>query len=68
MEKAILIPSVSPYSLASSSLCLEVTGTTLGSLDFKSAVVTCRVWSSVHLTSNVNSTLQSGQKSAQVQS
>ncbi|KYM80119.1 hypothetical protein ALC53_09213, partial [Atta colombica] len=62
------IPSVSPYSLASSSLCLDVTGSTLGSLDLKSAVVTCLVCSSVHLTSKVNSTLHSGQKSMHWQS
>lgn len=67
-EPEVQLPSVSPYSLASSSLCLEVTGNTLGSLDFRSAVVTCLVWSSEHLTSRVNSTLHSGQKSGQLQS
>ena len=41
---------------------------TFGSADLKSLVVTCLVCSSLHLTSNVNSTAQSGQKSAQVQS
>jgi hypothetical protein len=39
----IKISSVSPYSEDSSSLCFEVAGTTRGSLDFKSAVVTWRV-------------------------
>ncbi|KYN41995.1 hypothetical protein ALC56_03558, partial [Trachymyrmex septentrionalis] len=67
-KKKEYIPSVSPYSLASSSLCLDVTGSTLGSLDLKSAVVTCLVCSSVHLTSRVNSTLHSGQKSMHWQS
>ena len=41
---------------------------TLGSADLKSLVVTCLVCSSLHFTSSVNSTAQSGQKSAQVQS
>lgn len=54
---------LSPYSLSSSSRCLDVTGSTRESLDFKSAVVTWRVCSSLHFTSNVNSTLHSVQKS-----
>ena len=41
---------------------------TLDSADLKSLVVTCLVCSSVHFTSRVNSTEQSGQKSEQVQS
>ena len=36
--------------------------------DFRSAVVTCIVWPSLHLTSSVNSTLHCGQKSGHVQS
>ena len=47
---------------------LEVTGTTLESLLLRSALVTFLVWSSLHLTSSVNSTAQSAQKSVQVQS
>ena len=54
-------PSLSPYSLASSSLCLDVTGMTLASDDLRSAVLICLVWSSWHLTSRVNSTEHSGQ-------
>lgn len=46
----------------------RLTGMTLGLLDKRSREVTWRVWSSVHLTSSVNSTEHSGQKSSQVQS
>ncbi len=44
------------------------TGMTRGLLDRRSREVTCRVWSSVHLTSSVSSTEHSGQKSSHVQS
>lgn len=59
-----------PLSLSSgeSSSRLDVAGSTLGSEDLKSAVVTFLVVSSVHFTSKVNSTEHSGQKSGQVQS
>lgn len=60
-------PSGSGYSF-SSSRGLEFSGVTLKSLDFKSALVTLRVLSPVHFTSNVNSTLQSRQKSMHWQS
>jgi hypothetical protein len=52
----------------SSSLRRDVTGTTLGSLDFRSAVVTATFESVSHLTSSVNSTAQLVQNSSQVQS
>ena len=47
---------------------LSLTGTTLGLLEMRSALVMCLVWSSVHRTSNVNSTEQSLQNSSHVQS
>ncbi|KAI8042156.1 hypothetical protein M5D96_003458 [Drosophila gunungcola] len=59
---------LSPYSLSSSPWLRDVTGSTLALLDFRSAVVTWRVCSSLHLTSRVNSTLHSGQKSRHMQS
>ena len=49
-------------------LLMLLTGITLGSDEMRSLVVTCLVWSSVHLTSRVSSTEQSGQNSSQVQS
>ena len=62
------VPSVSPYSGASSSRFLEVMGTTRGSVLTRSAVVTFLVISSLHFTSRLNSTEHSVQKSGQVQS
>lgn len=45
-----------------------LTGITRGLLEMRSREVTWRVWSSLHLTSRVNSTEHSGQNSSQVQS
>ncbi|KAH9521277.1 hypothetical protein DERF_004948 [Dermatophagoides farinae] len=59
-------PSGSPYS--SLVWLLDETGTTRGSLDFKSAVVTARVSSVSQRTCNTNSTEQLLQKSVHVHS